>query len=436
MPLEDISSYALGGFHPVHIGDVFGNARYTVEHKLGTGASSTVWLARDALANRFVALKIHSAAASLTSMEARTLRQLARPRSRGILGFLRGSAGAERYFPALLDEFRHTGPNGIHTCIVMEACGPSVADLLEEEARIAGTDAARLDLGVGRRVAVQIARAVSKLHQSGVVHGGASPPVLMGGGVADATGLHLGKVLFVIPGMATWSPEKISYRFGNPRTAALPAGAPNAPRYLVASPFVSDQDGMGRSWIERVSTICYSDACIRIVGFGPAKILSSPAPTPFTPPEVLFCEAVSPASDVWSVACFFSSLFGVTETIARPVQTDIGTRMIDPGVRKENAMIGIVHALPPKTTWCAITAASVVIWRETVTPSREEKKHATAPKVVETANPRNTPTSPLTATTLMTVIRIVEVPSDSRARSRERHRQRVPEERNVFRLYP
>ncbi|KAF8249689.1 hypothetical protein K440DRAFT_660143 [Wilcoxina mikolae CBS 423.85] len=38
--------YTSGGYHPVHLGDRF-NDRYVVEHKLGSGSFSTVWLAGD-----------------------------------------------------------------------------------------------------------------------------------------------------------------------------------------------------------------------------------------------------------------------------------------------------------------------------------------------------------------------------------------------------
>jgi serine/threonine-protein kinase SRPK3 len=38
--------YHLGGFHPVYIGDVY-HDRYEVLNKVGYGAYSTVWLARD-----------------------------------------------------------------------------------------------------------------------------------------------------------------------------------------------------------------------------------------------------------------------------------------------------------------------------------------------------------------------------------------------------
>ena len=42
---EDLAHYKPGGYHPVHLGDIF--SRYRVMYKLGFGAFSTVWLARD-----------------------------------------------------------------------------------------------------------------------------------------------------------------------------------------------------------------------------------------------------------------------------------------------------------------------------------------------------------------------------------------------------
>lgn len=43
---EDRDRYRPGGYHPVHLGDVF-NDRYVVVRKLGYGKYSTVWLAQD-----------------------------------------------------------------------------------------------------------------------------------------------------------------------------------------------------------------------------------------------------------------------------------------------------------------------------------------------------------------------------------------------------
>jgi non-specific serine/threonine protein kinase len=44
---EWIEDYHPGGYHPVHLGDVFNNGQYKVIRKLGDGSYSTVWLARD-----------------------------------------------------------------------------------------------------------------------------------------------------------------------------------------------------------------------------------------------------------------------------------------------------------------------------------------------------------------------------------------------------
>ena len=43
---EFAGDYVRGGFHPVHLDDVYHN-RYRVLRKLGFGAFSTIWLARD-----------------------------------------------------------------------------------------------------------------------------------------------------------------------------------------------------------------------------------------------------------------------------------------------------------------------------------------------------------------------------------------------------
>ncbi|CAD8117050.1 unnamed protein product [Paramecium primaurelia] len=58
---EGIEDYKIGGYHPVHIGEVLLN-RYVVIQKLGWGHFSTVWLAKDFKYDTYVALKIQKSA--------------------------------------------------------------------------------------------------------------------------------------------------------------------------------------------------------------------------------------------------------------------------------------------------------------------------------------------------------------------------------------
>lgn len=46
-PAEDLAKYCRGGYHPIRLGDALYDGQYKILHKLGFGAFSTVWLARD-----------------------------------------------------------------------------------------------------------------------------------------------------------------------------------------------------------------------------------------------------------------------------------------------------------------------------------------------------------------------------------------------------
>jgi len=54
---EGMPDYKVGGYHPVHVGEVFQD-RYVTIQKLGWGHFSTVWLSKDLKYDTFVALKI------------------------------------------------------------------------------------------------------------------------------------------------------------------------------------------------------------------------------------------------------------------------------------------------------------------------------------------------------------------------------------------
>lgn len=55
--VERLEKYKPGGYHPVMIGDIL-HGRYRIVDKLGYGGYSTIWLARDAHLEQYVAVKI------------------------------------------------------------------------------------------------------------------------------------------------------------------------------------------------------------------------------------------------------------------------------------------------------------------------------------------------------------------------------------------
>ena len=83
------------------------------------------------------------------------------------LGWESSSGARPSFFPVMLDEFTIHGPNGNHRCLVTEVLGPSIGSLAEEDQSLY-----MFPLAVVRKVAVQLAHAVSRIHECGIVHGG------------------------------------------------------------------------------------------------------------------------------------------------------------------------------------------------------------------------------------------------------------------------
>ncbi|EDN03941.1 hypothetical protein I7I51_05199 [Histoplasma capsulatum] len=109
--VEPVEEYRQGGYHPVHLHDVF-NERYEVIGKLAFGQFSTVWLTHDQLLQRHVALKILKADVSRNNKELAMLLKLSAP------GLDHPGKG---HVIELLDYFEHDGPNGTHLCLVLPA---------------------------------------------------------------------------------------------------------------------------------------------------------------------------------------------------------------------------------------------------------------------------------------------------------------------------
>ncbi|XP_055510616.1 SRSF protein kinase 1-like [Leucoraja erinacea] len=113
---EDPSDYCKGGYHHVKIGDLF-NGRYHVIRKLGWGHFSTVWLCWDIQGKRFVAMKVVKSAEHYTETALDEIKLLKAVRNSD------PSDPNKEKVVQLLDDFKTSGVNGSHVCMVFEVLG-------------------------------------------------------------------------------------------------------------------------------------------------------------------------------------------------------------------------------------------------------------------------------------------------------------------------
>ncbi|KAE8583427.1 hypothetical protein XENTR_v10020509 [Xenopus tropicalis] len=113
---EDPGDYCRGGYYPVKIGDLF-NGRYHVVRKLGWGHFSTVWLCWDLQRKRFVALKVVKSAVHYTETALDEIKLLKCVRDSD------PSDSKREMIVQLIDDFKISGVNGVHICMVLEVLG-------------------------------------------------------------------------------------------------------------------------------------------------------------------------------------------------------------------------------------------------------------------------------------------------------------------------
>ncbi|XP_029948526.1 SRSF protein kinase 1b isoform X2 [Salarias fasciatus] len=141
---EDPNDYCRGGYHHVKIGDLF-NGRYHVIRKLGWGHFSTVWLAWDIQEKRFVAMKVVKSAEHYTETALDEIKLLKSVRLISVVAQacclvsctphispllcvfqVRNtdpSDPSRERVVQLLDDFKISGTNGTHVCMVFEVLG-------------------------------------------------------------------------------------------------------------------------------------------------------------------------------------------------------------------------------------------------------------------------------------------------------------------------
>ncbi|XP_060898462.1 SRSF protein kinase 3-like [Labrus mixtus] len=115
-PQESPTDYGIGGYYQVEIGEIFVD-RYQVVKKLGWGHFSTVWLCWDMVERRFVALKVVKSAQTFTETALDEIK---------LLKCVRDSDPEDpkrERVVHLIDDFRITGVNREHVCMVLEVLG-------------------------------------------------------------------------------------------------------------------------------------------------------------------------------------------------------------------------------------------------------------------------------------------------------------------------
>lgn len=120
---ENREDYCKGGYHPVKIGDLFQN-RYHVLRKLGWGHFSTVWLCWDLEDKRYVALKIVKSAHHFTETAKDEIKILKAVRESDPSNPRRNKT------VQLLNDFKISGVNGTHVCMVFEVLGHNLLKLI------------------------------------------------------------------------------------------------------------------------------------------------------------------------------------------------------------------------------------------------------------------------------------------------------------------
>ncbi|KAL8782330.1 MAG: hypothetical protein Q9195_009655 [Heterodermia aff. obscurata] len=289
--IEDLDRYEPGGYHPALLGDTYDNGRYRIVHKLGHGGSSTVWLARDHLSQRYVALKILCSEATDGFNDIKILKYLEDKNT---------SHPGRQYISSIYDQFRIEGPNGSHICLVSEVLGPSLKDLMSVGKQLRGTAA--------RKIGRQFVQAVAYLHSEGVCHGGTSsvPQEKYIRSSNFSTDLTAANVAFGVHNFDSWSEDELYSHLGKPETEAIRTASGNpvsdhAPSYVVEP----------LSFIKSDPTRLQDS--IRLIDFGISFFVHDPpeflgTPPSFVAPETWFEMAADQKTDLWALGCTLYTL--------------------------------------------------------------------------------------------------------------------------------
>ncbi|KAK3946019.1 kinase-like domain-containing protein [Diplogelasinospora grovesii] len=289
--VEDLTRYKRYGLHPIILGDILPKPctcvsdlakkqRYRIVQKLGFGAFATVWLARDLIEKRYVAVKV-CLGSDMPDLNRET-EILSQLRETG-----RGKPGYQRVIQ-LFDVFVIEGPNGFHECLVTEVISPlSDIDVMEQ----CSSEAIR-----------QIVEGFAFLHEQGIAHG--DP--------------HVGNLGIALPQLERFDEDDIVEYFSNPEMIPVIPRDPSMIPLHSVPPYLAQTVSIAEFLESKKSFPASSEMSIRILDFGRSyrtsekvPLLPGAAPEAIRPPEVVVHELYkgkvgsiwSKAADIWAVGC-------------------------------------------------------------------------------------------------------------------------------------
>lgn len=313
---ENLAMYRKNGFHPIILGDVLPKPgtcendqskapRYYVIQKLGFGAFATVWLARDFLECRYVALKVCCGVDKPTFS-----------RETNILYGIQQSDRAHPGFDNILtlyEAFIISGPNGFHECLVTEVVAPL------EGLGISG--------GWSKQdILRQIASAVLLLHSQGIAHGD----------------LHDYNFGVAVPGLQEMSEEDIQdFCLGDQEVIPVIPRDPMFPRDTVPA-YVTPSALLGAFLTDKGQYPKPVSGTIKLLDFGRAfsvdrspRHLPGGAPFHIRPPEVITYDITdgkagtvwSKEADIWALGCSMHSGYLVDQNGFRDFYQRLGNAL-------------------------------------------------------------------------------------------------------------